>query len=81
MFNDTFSGTDVDVSWQMHTDSPTGAIADQGTMRASVPLGGHTALSISVKTPATGTRGYVVLQSTKNGVVLFTDDAEYFTLQ
>jgi hypothetical protein len=81
VFNDTFAGTDVDVSWQMHTDTPTGAIADQGTMRVSVPLGGHAALSISVKTPTTGTRAYLVLQSSKNGVVLFADDAEYFTLQ
>ncbi|HVY41042.1 MAG TPA: glycoside hydrolase family 2 TIM barrel-domain containing protein, partial [Polyangia bacterium] len=81
VFNDTFAGTDVDVAWQMHTDSPTGAVSDQGTMRVSVPLGGHTAVPISVKAPATGTRGYLVLQSSKNGVVVFTEDAEYFNLQ
>ncbi len=81
VFNDTFAGTDVDVAWQMHADSATGAMADQGSMRVSVPLGGHVTLPISVKTPATGTRGYLVLQSSKNGVVVFVEDAESFTLQ
>jgi hypothetical protein len=81
IFNDTFAGTDIDVSWEMHTDSPAGAIADRGAMGVSVPLGGHVTVSISVKAPATGSRGYLVLQSSKGSVPLFREDEEWFTLQ
>jgi len=36
---------------------------------------------ISVKALAAGTRGYLVLQSKKNGVVSFTEGTEWFTLK
>jgi hypothetical protein len=81
VFNDTLSGTDVTITWEMHTDSASGAIVDQGTMQLTVPLGQHTMASIDVKDPATGTRGYLVLTSTKAGVQIFREEGQYFTLQ
>jgi hypothetical protein len=50
-------------------------------MTVSVPLGTHAMVSISVKAPATGTRGYLVLTSSKGGVETFRDDGEWFALQ
>ena len=81
VFNDTFAGTAVEVTWEMHTDSPTGAIADQGAMQLTIPLGQRVTIPIVVRAPATGTRGYLVLQSNKGGPALFREDAEYFILQ
>src|SRR5258708_23804034 len=39
VFNDTFSGTAVDVTWEVHADSPTGATASSATLNLGVPLG------------------------------------------
>ncbi len=41
IFNDTFSGTSVDVTWEIHSDSPTGTKGDSGTFTIDVPLGYH----------------------------------------
>jgi hypothetical protein len=81
VFNDTFAGTDVDVAWELRIDAPTGPVSDQGTMRVSIPLGQRLVMPITVRAPATGTRTFLVLQSTKDGQVLFRDDSESFTLQ
>jgi hypothetical protein len=81
VFNDTVAGADVGIAWEMHTDSASGAMVDQGSMSVSVPLGTHSMVSIDVKAPASGTRGYLILTSSKGGVQTFREDAEYFTLQ
>ena len=64
----------------MHTDAPAGAMVDQGTMQVSVPLGTHIMVPINVKVPTTGTRGYLILTSSKGSVQTFREDAEFFTL-
>ena len=69
VFNDTFSGTSVDVSWEMHQETADGTIADQGTTKLDIPLGSRTTTSISVTTPASGSNAVLVLQSSKNGQV------------
>jgi hypothetical protein len=81
VFNDTFSGTSVDVAWEMHAETADGAIADQGTTKLDIPLGSRTTTSISVTTPASGSNAVLVLQSSKNGQVIFRDDGEQLKLQ
>ena len=81
VFNDTFSGTAVDLSWEMHQDSATGAISDQGSQTLTVPLGQRSTVGITVTAPSSGTKAVLVLTSSKNGQQIFTDDAETFTLQ
>jgi hypothetical protein len=81
VFNDTLSGIGVDVSWEMHQDSATGPMSGQGSMHLDVPLAGHAPLTANVTAPASGTTAVLVLQSSKNGIVLFRDDGELFTLQ
>ena len=81
VFNDTFSGTSIDVAWEMHADTADGAIADQGTTKLDIPLGSRTTTSISVTTPASGSNAVLVLQSSKNGQVIFRDDGEKLKLQ
>jgi hypothetical protein len=81
VFNDTFSDTGVDVTWEMHQDSATGAMSDQGTMHLDIPLAGHTTVSVTVTAPSSGNTAVLVLQSSKGGTVLFRDDGESFTLQ
>ena len=81
VFNDTFSGTSIDVAWEMHAETADGTIADQGTTKLDIPLGSRTTTSISVSTPASGSNAVLVLQSSKNGQVIFRDDGEQLKLQ
>jgi hypothetical protein len=81
VFNDTLSGTGVDVSWEMHQDSATGATSGMGSMHLDVPLAGHANVTAAVTAPAAGTTAVLVLKSSKNGTVIFQDDGELFTLQ
>jgi hypothetical protein len=37
--------------------------------------------TIAVTTPSSGTTGVLILQSSKNGQVIFRDDAQVFTLK
>jgi hypothetical protein len=80
-FNDTLSGTGVDVAWEMHQDSATGAMSDQGSTHLDIPLAGHATVTANVTAPASGGTAVLVLKSSKGGVQLFVDDGETFTLQ
>ena len=81
VFNDTFSGTSVDVSWEMHQDSATGTMVDQGMTTLNIPLGSRMNTTIMVKAPSSGSTGVLILQSSKNGSVVFHDEGEVFLLQ
>jgi hypothetical protein len=81
VFNDTLSGTGVDVAWEMHQDTATGAMSGQGTMHLDVPLAGHGTVTAAMTAPTAGTTAVLILKSSKNGTVLFQDDGEVFTLQ
>ena len=81
VFNDTFSGTAVNVSWEMHQDSATGAMSDQGSQMVTVALGQRTTIPITVTAPSSGAKAIFVLKSSKNDQPIFMDDAETFTLQ
>jgi hypothetical protein len=65
----------------MHQDSATGALADQGTTQLNIPLGQHMTTTIAVSAPANGTTAVLILQSSKNGQVIFRDDGQLFTLK
>ena len=80
VFNDTLSGTGVDVAWEMHQDTATGAMSGQGTMHLDIPLAGHATVTATVTAPASGTTAVLILQSSKNGQVIFRDDGHVFTL-
>jgi len=81
VFNDTFAGTAVDVTWEAHADSPTGTIASSATLTVDVPLGSMVSKSISMTAPTSGTTCYLVLRAQKSGTKLFEELNESFTLQ
>jgi hypothetical protein len=81
VFNDTFGGTTVNVTWEVHADTATGAIASSGTFMMDVPLGSMATKSITMTAPATGTRCYLVLRAAKNGTTFFEETDESFTVQ
>jgi hypothetical protein len=81
IFNDTFEGTSVDVTWEVHADSATGTIGAMGTLTAEVPLGSMTTKSITMTAPNSGTKCYLVLRAQKNGATLFEETDESFNLQ
>jgi Glycosyl hydrolases family 2, TIM barrel domain/Glycosyl hydrolases family 2 len=80
IFNDTFAGTSVTVVWEVHADLPTGVIASTGTFTVDVPLGSRITRPITIHTPAAGTTCYLVLRAQKNGVAVFDDPAQMFSL-
>ena len=81
VFNDAFSGTTVDVAWEMHAGTADGEISDQGKVQLDIPLGSRKTTSISVTAPASGTAAVLVLESSKGGSVIFRDDGQVFKLQ
>ena len=81
VFNDTFSGTAVEVAWELRSDGPNGPVADMGQQVLDIPLGERRELTISLTAPPTGERVYLVLQSSKAGQQIFRDDAQVFELE
>jgi hypothetical protein len=81
IFNDTFSGTSVDVTWEIHSDSPTGTKGDSGTLTVDVPLATMATKSVTITAPTSGTKFYLVLRAQKSGTTVFEETDESFTLQ
>jgi len=81
IFNDTFSGTSVDVTWEIHSDSPTGSKGASGTFTVDVPLATMATKSVTITAPTSGTKCYLVLRAAKNGTTLFEETDEAFTVQ
>ena len=82
VYNDTFSGTAVQVAWELRQGSPTGTLSASGGFNATVPLGSRTTQNITFTTPnvANGTLLYLVLASNKGGVELFRETAQKFVV-
>jgi hypothetical protein len=81
IFNDTSSGTSVDVTWEIHSDSPSRTKGDSGTLTVDVPFATMASKSIAITAPTSGTRFYLVLRAQKNGATVFEETDESFTLQ
>jgi Glycosyl hydrolases family 2, TIM barrel domain/Glycosyl hydrolases family 2, sugar binding domain/Glycosyl hydrolases family 2 len=81
VFNDTFAETSIDLTWEVHADSPTGAIASSATLKVDVPLASSISKSITMTAPTSGTKCYLVLRAAKAGTTLFEETDESFTLQ
>ena len=82
VYNDTFSGTAVNVFWEFHQSSPTGPLVASGSINATVPLGYTTPESITFNTPNVhdGIPFYLVLYTEKNGVQMFRENSEQFMM-
>jgi hypothetical protein len=80
VFNDTFAGTGVEINWEVRPETLDAAPSSTGMMTIDVPLGSVVTRPITLHTPAAGTRFYLVLRAQKNGVTVFEDAAESFTL-
>ncbi len=59
----------------------TGTMVDQGMTTLNIPLGSRMNTTITVKAPSSGSTGVLILQSSKNGSVVFHDEGEVFQLQ
>ena len=81
IFNDTFSGTSIDITWEVHADSATGTLGATGTLTVDVPFATMVTKSINITAPASGTKCYLVLRAQKNGTTVFEETDESFNLQ
>jgi len=81
IFNDTFAGTSIDVTWEIHSESASGTKGDSGTFTVEVPLATMATKSITITAPTSGTKFYLVLRAQKNGTTLFEETDESFTLR
>lgn len=82
IYNDTFSGTAVDVHWELRRNSVAGPLIDSGIVNATVPLGYSVTQDIAFTTPnaPVGTIVYVVLSAKKGGVEMFRETSQRFVL-
>jgi len=81
IFNDTFAGTSIDITWEVHADSATGTLGATGTLTVDVPFATMVTKSINITAPASGTKCYLVLRAAKSGTTLFEETDESFNLQ
>ena len=82
IYNDGFSGTNVDVFWELRQGSPTGTLSASGSFTKAVPLGYAATQDITFTTPnvADGTVLYLVLYAKKGGVELFRENSAEFVV-
>jgi hypothetical protein len=81
IFNDTFAGTSIDITWEVHADSATGTLGATGTLTVDVPFATMVTKSINITAPTSGTKCYLVLRAAKSGTTLFEETDESFNLQ
>jgi hypothetical protein len=80
VFNDDLTDTSVGLAWTARLDAPDGAVVASGSTTLTVPLGSRVTQPVSFTTPASGSRVYLQLSTTKSGNATFTDAVEYFAL-
>lgn len=82
IYNDTFSGTAVDVFWEFRQGSPTGPLVTSGVINATVPLGYTRTQNITFTTPNApdGTSFYLVLYARKGSMEMFRENSEQFVM-
>lgn len=80
IYNDTFSGTNVDVYWELYQGATNGTLSTSGHFTTTVPLGYSVVQNITFTTPnvADGTVLYLVLYAKKDGMELFRENDEKF---
>lgn len=83
VYNDTFSGTNVDVFWELRQGAATGSLVASGQMHPTITFGYIYSNSINFTFPdaADGTLYYLVLFTQKSGVEMFRETAERFMIQ
>jgi hypothetical protein len=82
IYNDTFGGMAVDVTWEFRRGSVTGPIYASGVIHATVPLGYTRSEAIAFTAPNApdGTAFYLVLATRKDGVEMFRENSEQFRM-
>ncbi|MEU4674550.1 glycoside hydrolase family 2 TIM barrel-domain containing protein [Amycolatopsis sp. NPDC023774] len=80
VFNDDFSNTSVAFAWTAYLNQVGGTVIASGNSTLTIPLGSRVTQPVSFTAPATGSRIYLVLSTSKSGTTMFSDSAEYFTL-
>ncbi|WP_327010623.1 RICIN domain-containing protein [Dactylosporangium sp. NBC_01737] len=80
VFNDDLTNTSVGFTWTARLDNPTGTVVASGSTTLTIPLGSRVTQPVSFTAPATGSRVYLQLSTTKSGSTVFTDAVEYLNL-
>ncbi|MBV9852842.1 MAG: beta-galactosidase, partial [Armatimonadetes bacterium] len=74
VFNDEFSGQDVQVAWELHTGFKSGPLLKRDRFTVHIPLGEYKTQDIAFDAPQTPGDLFLAVSSSKNGQVRFTDD-------
>jgi hypothetical protein len=85
IFNGGLAGSELSLKWSAHWDSPSGPVAVAGETIGPLETqpGFHVTRTIRFPVPATdnvGRRLYLVMESIKDGTVVYTEDRIYFTV-
>jgi len=82
VFNDELDGDELLLRWSLHWDSPKGPLLDGKEKTLKIKPGFHVAETIHAQIPSTHTRKtrqlYLVLESVKEGRLMFHDESVCF---
>lgn len=82
LFNDTFTGTRLGVSWSLRQGAPDGAVVASGSLTPDIAPGEHAQRPISFTAPATTDLLYLDIRVEKPGQgVLFQDASTVYQVQ
>ena len=82
LFNDTFTGTRLDVSWSLRQGAPDGAVVASGSLTPDIAPGDHAQLPISFTAPSTTGLLYLDIRVEKpNHGVRFQDASTVYQVQ
>jgi hypothetical protein len=80
VFNDTFSGDQIEVRWELRSGTAKGKVQDSGKQMLTVPLGEFQTFKISMRTPRKKGRAVLCLSAYKNNELCYTDSMTVFQI-
>lgn len=78
VFNDDFSGTDIELHWNIRTGSASNRIYDEGCIKLNITPGFMGRADITFKTPDFNNVLVLTLEVIKDGIIVFKDDATVY---
>ena len=80
VYNDTLGDENVTVKWEARLDSPSGRVVASDTLNLSIRNAYYLDVPITFTAPKTGSKLYLILESYKEGKLIFREDKQVFNL-
>ena len=78
VFNDEFSGTEMELSWSVREGSPSNRAYDEGQIQLEIACGSRCEVPVTFTAPACNTHVFLMLKVSKDSTERFCDDLTCF---